>query len=471
MIRRLVFLILPCFASAAAEDHSGPPVYLEPGEQRSLFFPDLEKFSISGTGIRHWRDPKSGRILLKATSPGTASLFVSTRHSGSEIRLIRVEADPKRKLPDGLFRALDSLHATEVIDSGGRFYLRGEVGDPSEARSIAHLRSQFPGVIEDETFLSEALAEGSAKKIEALLLKHRGLKLIREEGSMRVEGAVENPAAEESLTRRILEANPLARVEIRAWKEQESTLYFKVFLLEVKKDLLQKIGTGWPGSHGGTLSLDHGTIRFGGSLDLTIEALSTSGAAKVLSSPELVVKAPGQAELFAGGELPVRQRTRYNDVLTWKTYGLTLRIDVKSYSRERVNLSIETEMSHLDPSIERDQIPGLKTNRLKTLVDGRMDKPLLLSGLLQDDLQESVSGLPGLSSIPVLGALFSSKDYQDHRSELVAILLPHLNPPDSPQDRIRSGIPKGFAPLPRSLLGMEELEMRKASPEFPWNCL
>jgi pilus assembly protein CpaC len=100
-----------------------------------------------------------------------------------------------------------------------------------------------------------------------------------------------------------------------------------------------------------------------------------------------------------------------------------------------------------------------------------MDKPLLLSGLLQDDLQESMSGLPGLSSIPVIGALFSSKDYQNHRSELVAILLPHLNPPDSPQERIRSGIPKGFVPLPRSLMGLEELEMRKSSPEFPWNFL
>jgi pilus assembly protein CpaC len=125
----------------------------------------------------------------------------------------------------------------------------------------------------------------------------------------------------------------------------------------------------------------------------------------------------------------------------------------------------------LDASIKNDQIPGIKTNRIKTLVDGNLGKPLLLSGLLQEDLQETRSGLPGLSEIPILGKLFASEDYQNKRSELVAILLPHLSPPESPQERISNEIPKGFLPIPRSHLNFEELMSAKEDEAFPWNLL
>ena len=184
-----------------------------------------------------------------------------------------------------------------------------------------------------------------------------------------------------------------------------------------------------------------------------------------------MVKAPGQAELFSGGELPIRQKTHFNESVTWKNFGLTLRLDVKEFAGSRVRLSVETEISQIDSSLKTDQIPGLKSNRLKTVVDGELDQPLLLSGLLQEDVQDHRSGLLGLSSIPILGSLFSSEDYQNKRSELVAILLPHGRPPDSPQVRIQSGLPRGFLPLPRDHLNEEEREALQNSKEYPWNVL
>lgn len=100
-----------------------------------------------------------------------------------------------------------------------------------------------------------------------------------------------------------------------------------------------------------------------------------------------------------------------------------------------------------------------------------MGKPLLLSGLLQDETRDRIHGLPGLSEIPVLGALFGSEDFQKDRSELVAILLPYREPPREPMQRISSDIPKGFLPVPRNFIPQDQLEKLQASREYPWNVL
>jgi pilus assembly protein CpaC len=207
------------------------------------------------------------------------------------------------------------------------------------------------------------------------------------------------------------------------------------------------------------------------SITYSIQALSEKGKVRVLSAPELVVKCPGQAELFAGGELPIHLKNHYEDKVVWKNIGLSLKLDVKEYNGEKVRLSIETELNHISTEWKIDQIPGVKTNRIKTQVEGTMGKPLLLSGLLEEELRGHTSGLPGLSDIPVLGKLFGSEDYQNNRSELVAILIPYREPPREPMQRISSDIPKGYLPLSRNFLSQEQIETLQASREYPWNVL
>jgi pilus assembly protein CpaC len=220
-------------------------------------------------------------------------------------------------------------------------------------------------------------------------------------------------------------------------------------------------------------SFDHPGWTLGGptQIDLSVQVMSEKGQLHILSSPELVVRCPGQAELFAGGELPIRQQSRHRDSVIWKAVGLSLKLDAKEYSGEKVRLNIETELSHLDGTLTNDKIPGVKSNRIKTQVDATMGKPLFLSGLLQEDWRKNIKGLIGLSDIPILGALFGSEDFQNERSELVAILVPSREPPSQPLARLGSGLPHGYLPLPRSPLNASDLEAIKSSPNYPWNAL
>ena len=207
-------------------------------------------------------------------------------------------------------------------------------------------------------------------------------------------------------------------------------------------------------------------------LDVALQALEGEGSARILSSPELVVRAPGEAELFAGGEIPIETSSAYASNVTWKNFGLSLKLNVTATTAEKVRLDIFTEVSHLDQSISSNsKIPGLQANRMKTQVDARYGVPLLLSGLLQQGTRESARGLPLLRQIPVLGLLFGSDDYLNERSELVAILLPSSSPPPAPLSKIMRYAPKGLLPPPRTWISPEDEKRLRSSNEYPWNAL
>jgi pilus assembly protein CpaC len=57
----------------------------------------------------------------------------------------------------------------------------------------------------------------------------------------------------------------------------------------------------------------------------------------------------------------------------------------------------------------------------------------VLAGLIQDDMRRAVTGLPWLQSLPILGSLFSSKDFLNRQTELVMIITPYLVKPTSPK--------------------------------------
>jgi Flp pilus assembly secretin CpaC len=468
MFSSLVLAYSPLLAKATPLEKA--PFYLEVGEQRLISYDSLYKYSISGNSVRYVRIPNHNELLLKALKPGIASLTVFTSPTESETRLIRIEKKKELKRPDALLQALNPLTEVEVIDSGDHFVLRGKIKTSAEAGRVRALADRFPGYVTDETQIESLWFERSRKELVAYLKAYRSLQLQSENGSLSVVGGLPNTVLVQSVTKRIREIQPMTVIEIQTIKDNNPTIYFKVFLLEVKKQLITDLGVEWPGVNPASFQLSPAKFLINNSIDISIHALSEKGLARILSSPELVVRAPGQAELFAGGEIPIRQRSKYNDTILWKSVGLSLKLDVKEFGGETVRLNIETEMSHFDGSVN-DNIPGVQSNKMKTQVDATLGKPLLLSGLLQEGMRERVKGLPMLADIPIIGKLFGSEDYQKDRSELVAILLPHREPPANPMQRISRTIPKGYLPVPRNQVSATETEELKNSNEYPWNAL
>ena len=460
-------LFLDSTLSKASEK---PPIFLKLGEQRLLSLPQMDRYSVSGTAIRYTRLPKENQLLIKGVSAGMSTLLITQNHI-TDSQIIRVESKTSSPYPHTLFQSLNLLDTTETIDGGTQFILRGLVSNLKEAKAISHLKKNFANYIFDETTIETTWLHQSIQQISEVLKPYPNLKLLANEGVLVVQGAVQNEFIQAGLSKKIQSIQPLTQFDFQTMKGFSPTLYFKVFLLEVKKEFTSRLGTEFVQPIPGKLSFSPLESILSNSVDFSIQALSEKGLVKVLSAPELVVKSPGQAELFAGGEIPLRLKNRFEDKISWKSVGLALKLDVKEYNGEKVRLSIETELNHLGGALTPNNLPDVKTNRIKTQVEASMGKPLLLSGLLQEDTREKISGLPGLSGIPILGSLFGSDDFQNQRSELVAVLLPYREPPHEPMQRVSSEIPKGFLPISRNYIPAEELEKLKSSREFPWNVL
>jgi pilus assembly protein CpaC len=114
----------------------------------------------------------------------------------------------------------------------------------------------------------------------------------------------------------------------------------------------------------------------------------------------------------------------------------------------RISLQIHSEVSQLDYTnainIGGLAVPALTARRTTTTVEMPSGGALAISGLLQNDIRQAVNGLPGLQNIPVLGALFRSRDFRVQQTDLVVLVTPYLVKPVAPGKLARPD--RHFAP-------------------------
>jgi pilus assembly protein CpaC len=164
---------------------------------------------------------------------------------------------------------------------------------------------------------------------------------------------------------------------------------------------------------------------------LNVEALESSGLARVLAEPNLTAVSGEKAEFLAGGEFPVPVSGDNNTItLEFKKFGVGLLFTPIVLSSGRISLQVGTEVSELsnEGAVEQGgfRVPGLTVRRASTTVEMPSGGSFAIAGMLRDDTRQSFEGLPGLINLPVLGSLFRSRDYKRGQSELVIIVTPYL---------------------------------------------
>jgi pilus assembly protein CpaC len=107
-----------------------------------------------------------------------------------------------------------------------------------------------------------------------------------------------------------------------------------------------------------------------------------------------------------------------------------------------INMKIEPEVSQIDTThtvavSNGISVPALIVRRASTTVELRDGQSFVIGGLLQSDNKNQLEQLPWLGSVPVLGALFSSKSFQKNETDLAIIVTPHLVRPARPGDEIK----------------------------------
>ncbi len=205
----------------------------------------------------------------------------------------------------------------------------------------------------------------------------------------------------------------------------EPMVRVKILVAEIKKNFKRTFGVQWPSSISGVLLPT--SLLPSEPLEISLQALEDHGWGRILASPTLQCRSGKEAEFMAGGEFPIKLASYKSSNVIWKNYGVLLRVKPLADVSGRMSIAIETEVSALDDAHTVDGVPGLLTNRMQTHFDLSSSRTIALSGLIKNDLSRHTSGLPGLSSIPILGALFSSEEYKDDRSELMIFVTPEVS--------------------------------------------
>jgi pilus assembly protein CpaC len=191
-----------------------------------------------------------------------------------------------------------------------------------------------------------------------------------------------------------------------------------------------------------------------------LRALQNQGALRALAEPNLVAMNGQQASFLAGGEIPVPLITGGNGGATvlWKEYGVRLNFKPTILDEQHIRLDIEPEVSSLDFAnavrFEGFLIPALRVRRAKTGIELQNGQTFGIAGLLDNSETKSLSKMPVLADVPILGSLFKSKSFQRNETELVFIvntkIIKPWNPDEVPQlksvDSLRNGSPLGFTP-------------------------
>lgn len=178
--------------------------------------------------------------------------------------------------------------------------------------------------------------------------------------------------------------------------------------------------------------------------DLFLDALEEKGFAKTLAEPTLVALSGETASFLAGGEFPVPLAQSGGGggggtssiTVEFKPFGVSLAFTPTVLGDNTINLVVEPEVSSIDPtaSIQLNgiAIPGLQTRRASTTLELRDGESFAIAGLLQQDFKTTVNQVPLLGSIPILGALFRSTEFQKGETELLIVVTPRLVKPIKP---------------------------------------
>jgi pilus assembly protein CpaC len=174
-------------------------------------------------------------------------------------------------------------------------------------------------------------------------------------------------------------------------------------------------------------------------LNATLNALAQEGKTTILAEPQLSARNGSKASFLAGGEYPYSVSTINGPTIQFKPYGVKLDVQPRVDRNGNIRATVETEISSIDNSVSTASGPGLLTNKTSTEFNVRNGETIVLSGMLQRTNSNTVDKVPGLGDIPILGALFRSKRYQNKETELVFFVTPTVIDAKSPGvvDRIQ----------------------------------
>ena len=224
----------------------------------------------------------------------------------------------------------------------------------------------------------------------------------------------------------------------------------RVTVAEVRREIVKQLGVNLSGSGpNGSLTLENpfaingavstseamlNWVKGNQSFSATLQAFERQGVAHTLAEPTVTAVSGESAKFLAGGTIPILNNVQCNPVCQYEfiqqPYGVTLNFTPVVLSEGRIQLRIATEVTDVDYATQVTfsgiSIPGFRTRNNTTTVELPSGGSIVSAGLISTQTQQAVNGFPALMNVPVLGALFRSRDYLRNETELMIVVTPYI---------------------------------------------
>jgi pilus assembly protein CpaC len=421
-------------AAAAGAEAESTPVALVVGRSTVLNIgAPIARVSLTSSDIADAMVTSQTQLLVHGKAPGTISMFVWNRAGEVHRYEVSVGRDVERLATQ--MKQLFPSENIEVRTSGRDVVLSGSVASKEIADKAVNLSAGFVEKKEDVVNLLQI----AAPRTNQVLLRVRFAEVSR---SALTELGISLFTGPTGIN------NTLGRV---------STQQFGANGFDELK--WSKAGSDF----GSDVTSASGKVTFSDFLNLfvlsekydlgmLIRALQTRGLFQSLAEPNLVAESGKEATFLAGGEfpIPVAQGSGANMSVSvqFKEFGIRLGF-TPQVDGDRIHLKVAPEVSSLDfgnaVTMSGFRIPALQTRRTSTELELRDGQTFAIAGLMNQTMTSTMTKIPGIGDIPILGYLFRSKAAQKNQTELVVMITPQILREGSPG--VTNSLPKLAEPF------------------------
>lgn len=408
------------FSLLVATGARAQEIILKPGETKTL--PAAGKAWVEKAKIIQLQDTGRG-FVVKGIKPGTSLLKIGRKSFDVSVLSPSQEKAWKR-LEGAVHRTLN----LQLALSDGQVRVQGQLVRWADWETLYRACKNYDCDYLMEVTMKDSLRAFAQKKIAALFQQH-GLPPQNLMFEQQVQALVSDKGEVAMRAAKLLKALGVHTIATATNLDLAPLVRVQITVAEVRKSEVQNYGIKWPASYQAQILPNYApdsTNRF-----LDVRFLEEKGLAKILASPNILCRSGKEANFFAGGEFPIKILNYKIQDVVWKKYGIILNVKPVADFSGKMSISIETEVSTIDKSRDADGVPALLTNKIQSHFELNGPRTIALSGLIKNEQSETSEGLPGLSRIPVFGALFGSKEFRDNRTELVVFVKPEVISPGS----------------------------------------
>ena len=361
------------------------------------------------------------RVYVSGVANGQTSIFALAK-DGRKIETIQVSVGRDVGELSSLLNAAIPGNEIHVRTVGDKIILTGTVASAEEAQKALDIASGFVNDLPASAATSISISNSSGGSPSS--------------GS---SGSTPNTPSK----------NVINSLTIRGLDQ----VSLRVTIAEIRREIVKQLGVNLSGSGpNGSFTLDNpfavngavatsqamlNWVKGNQSFSATLQAFERQGVAHTLAEPTVTAVSGESAKFLAGGTVPIingescgSNNTDCTPTLIQQPYGVTLNFTPVVLSQGRIQLRIATEVTDVDYStgitFAGILVPGFRTRNNTTTVELPSGGSVASAGLISTQTEQTINGFPALMNVPVLGALFRSRDYQRKETELLIVVTPYI---------------------------------------------